>query len=88
MLDSEGLINPPDILRIALRTARVSPSIGDFSDDPTMFNAVYDFEEGKRQDIDQSIRLKTKLLAAQLKALALKNGSADTVVKTLESAAG
>jgi hypothetical protein len=88
VLDSEGLINPPDILRIALRTTRVAPSITDFSDDPTMFNAVYDFEEGKKQDINQAIRLKTKLLAAQLKALSLKNGAADSVVKMLEQAAG
>lgn len=88
VLDSEGLINPPDILRIALRQARVSPSIGDFSDDPTMFNAVYDLEEGKRQDIEQSIRLKTQLLIAQLRALNLKNGSAEQVAKMLEAAAG
>lgn len=88
VLDSEGLVNPPDILRIALRTARVSPNIGDFSDDPTMFNAIYDMEEGKRQDIEQSIRLKTKLLAAQFKALNLKNGSTEQITKMLEAAAG
>ena len=88
VLDSEGLVNPPDILRIALRQTRVAPSIQDFSDDPAMFNAVYDFEEGKKQDINQSIRLKTKLLAAQLRALSLKNGVADSVVKMLEQAAG
>lgn len=88
VLDREGLINPPDILRIALRTARVSPSIEDFSDDPMMFNAVYDLEEGKKQDIDQSIRLKTKLLAAQLQALKLDNGKVEQVVETLNNAAG
>jgi hypothetical protein len=88
VLDSEGLVNPPDILRIALRQARVSPSIGDFSDDPAMFNAVYDLEEGKRQDIEQSIRFRTKLLVAQLRALNLKNGSAEQVAQMLEAAAG
>lgn len=88
VLDSEGLINPPDILRIALRQARVSPSIADFSDDPMMFNAVYDLEEGKRNDIEQSIKFKTKLLAAQFKALNLKNGSTEQIAKMLESAAG
>jgi hypothetical protein len=88
VLDSEGLVNPPDILRIALRQARVSPNIGDFSDDPMMFNAVYDLEEGKRQDIEQSIRFKTQLLVAQLRALNLKNGSAEQVAKMLEAAAG
>lgn len=88
VLDSEGLVNPPDILRIALRQARVSPSIQDFSDDPMMFNAVYDLEEGKRQDIEESIRLQTKLLAAQLRALNLKNGSAEQIAQMLDTAAG
>lgn len=87
MLDREGLINPPDILRIALRQARVSPSIEDFSDDPTMFNAVYDLEEGKREDIEQTVRMRTKLMAAQFRALKLKTGAVDQVVKMLDDAA-
>jgi hypothetical protein len=87
VLDREGLINPPDILRIALRQARVSPSIDDFSDDPTMFNAVYDLEEGKRADIENTIRMRTKMLAAQFSALKLDNGSVENIVKMLNSAA-
>ena len=87
VLDQEGLINPPDILRIALRQARVSPSIDDFSDDPTMFNAVYDLEEGKRQDIEHTIRMRTRLLAAQFRALKLDNGNVEQIVKMLDTAA-
>jgi hypothetical protein len=87
VLDREGLINPPDILRIALRQARVSPSIDDFSDDPTMFNAIYDLEEGKRADIENTIRMRTKMLAGQFKALQLENGNVDNVVKMLNAAA-
>lgn len=86
VLDSEGIINPPDILRIALRKARVSPSIGDFSDDPEMFNAVYDLEAGKTEDINQTIRFKTKLLVAQLRALNLDNGTTEAVAAMLEQA--
>ena len=86
VLDGEGIINPPDILRIALRAARVSPSIEDFSDDPAMFSAVYDLEAGKTADINQTILMKTKLLAAQLSALHLKNGNTQQVVALLESA--
>lgn len=86
VLDSEGIINPPDILRIALREARVSPSIGDFSDDPEMFNAVYDLETGKTEDINQTIRFKTKLLVAQLRALHLENGKTEAVAAMLEQA--
>jgi len=86
VLDSEGIINPPDILRIALRAARVSPSVGDFSDDPAMFNAIYDMEEGKKEDINQAIVMKTKLLAAQLAALSLENGKTQEVANMLERA--
>lgn len=84
VLDSEGLINPPDILRIALRQARVSPSIEDFSDDPEMFNAIYDVETAKTEDINQTIVMKTELLAAQLAALQLKNGNTQNVAKMLQ----
>jgi hypothetical protein len=87
VLDSEGIINPPDILRIALRTARVSPNLEDFSDDPMMFNAVYDLEAGKTEDINQSIRLKTDLLIKQLAALNLQNGNTQYVVEMLRKSA-
>lgn len=83
VLDKEGIINPPDILRIALRAARVSPSIGDFSDDPEMFNAVYDLEAGKTEDINRTIVLRTQLLAEQLAALKLQNGNAKQVAEML-----
>lgn len=84
VLDSEGIINPPDILRIALRLAKVTPSLNDFSDDPAMFNAIYDVEAGKTEDINQAIRLKTELLAAQLAALSLKNGNTQRVAEMLK----
>ena len=87
VLDSEGIINAPDILRVALRAARVSPSIQDFSDDPEMFNAVYDVEAGKTEDINQSIRLKTGLLIKQLAALDLQNGNTKSVVELLQKSA-
>lgn len=85
-LDKEGIINAPDILRIALRTARVSPNMEEFSDDPMMFNAIYDLEAGKTEDINQSLRFKTQLLVAQLQALNLENGNTDEVIRMLHSA--
>jgi hypothetical protein len=87
VLDSEGLINAPDILRIALRKARVSPSIEDFSDDPAMFNAVYDVEAGKTAEINQTIKTKTQILSAQLAALQLTNGTTQQVAKLLGDSA-
>ena len=83
VLDAEGLMNPPDILRIALRVGRVSPNMEDFSDDPTMFNAVYDLEEGKKEDINQTIISRTKRLADQFAALKLQNGKTEEMVTLL-----
>jgi hypothetical protein len=83
VLDAEGIINPPDILRIALRQARVSPSVEDFSDDPTMFNAVYDLEEGKKEDINRAIITRTQMLSDQFSQLQLVNGKTDAVAKLL-----
>lgn len=85
-LDKEGIINAPDILRLALRTARVSPNMEEFSDDPMLFNAIYDLEAGKTEDINQSMLLKTQLLIAQLQALNLENGNTDDVIKMLHNA--
>jgi hypothetical protein len=84
VLDSEGILNPPDILRIALRIVNVSPAMKDFSDDPTMFNAIYDVEAGKTEDINQSIRFRTELLTEQLAALSLKNGTTQHVAEMLK----
>jgi hypothetical protein len=83
VLDSEGIINPPDILRLALRSANVSTSLEDFSDDPEMFNAIYDLEAGKTEEINQSIRTKTEMLANQFAALELENGAAKDVAQLL-----
>lgn len=84
VLDDEGLINPPDVLRIALRHARVSPSIADFSDDPEMFNAVYDLEEGKRADIEKTIAMRLKNLKEQLAQLTLRTGDKDKLIQALD----
>lgn len=86
-LDREGIINPPDILRLALERASIASNIEDFSDDPEMFSAVYALEQGKTEDINRSIKLKTQLLIAQFRALKLDNGKTEELVSILEQAA-
>jgi len=83
VLDQEGIINAPDVLKIALRRANVSDAANEFSDDPAMFNAVYEVEAGKTADIDHIIRTKVNMLLGQLQAIQLQNGSTGAVVKTL-----
>lgn len=86
-LDREGIINPPDILRLALERASIASNIEDFSDDPEMFSAVYALEQGKTEDINRAIKLRTQLLIAQFRALKLDNGKTEELVSILEQAA-
>lgn len=84
VLDQEGIINAPDVLQIALRKANVSDAANQFSDDPEMFNAVYDVEAGKSAEINSIITEKVKMLLGQLRAITLDNGNTTAVAKTLE----
>lgn len=84
VLDSEGIINAPDVLQIALRKANVSDAANQFSDDPDMFNAIYDVEAGKSAEINGIIAEKVNMLLGQLRVISLQNGSTGSVVKTLE----
>lgn len=83
VLDQEGIINPPDVLRIALRTANVSDAANQFSDDPEMFNAIYDVEAGKTAEISGAIKQKAQMLIEQLGVLRLDNGTTEHAVKML-----
>ena len=77
----------PDILQIALRDT-VKPTFqGDYSDDPTMFAAIYQFEAGKTQDINTVVRTNLEQLAVQLESLRLRTGSPKAIIQHLRSAA-
>lgn len=80
VLDAEGIIRPPDLLRLALRGDPESKINGDFSDDPVMFASIYKFEEGKTSAINEYVRNNLRLLAAQLEALPLRVGTTKGVV--------
>ena len=88
VLDAEGIINAPDILKIALRRANVSNAADEFSDDPDMFNAIYDVEAGKSENINAEIKERAVMLAEQLNALQLTNGSTATVAQKLLASVG
>ena len=83
LLDEEGIINPPDVLKIAVRdVSGYSP--GEFSDDPIMFDAVHDFETGKTESINAAVKQGLRTLAEQLDALSLQDGDTkDAVTRML-----
>jgi hypothetical protein len=83
-LDAEGIMQPPDVLRIAMRDSDPVATVStDFSDDPEMFNMVYQFEQGKTDDINDDVRQSLQALSAQLDKLPLRGGDTSQAVQRL-----
>jgi len=88
VLDDEGIINPPDVLRIGLRESDPNATIqGEFSDDPTMFASIYEVESAKTSAINQSVRTMLDLLIQQLTTLDLAHGDARQLRASLQRSA-
>lgn len=85
MLKEEGIINPPDILKLGTnKTEELAKRIQyDFSDDPDLFASIWQFEAAKTDEINALIRDRLVALFSQLKALQLKNGNTQEVVKQM-----
>lgn len=86
-LDAEGIITPPDILRLGLRGHDPAATIqAEFSDDPEMFATIYKIEEGKTADINAWVKHNLQLLASQIESLHLRMGNATNVVQLFQQA--
>lgn len=87
VLDSEGILNPPDVLRIATREDDLRDRVNhEFSDDPEQFSAINSMESSKSDDINHVIHGRLMALALQLKSLPLRNGKMEEVVEKMLSA--
>jgi hypothetical protein len=85
-LDQEGIIKPPDILRLGTRAGDLVGKIHtDFSDDPDMFSAIYQQEDEKTKEINDLVRGNLALLVRQLADLRLTNGDAQKLAVQLSS---
>lgn len=67
-LDSEGIINPPDVLRLGVRDPRPQAET-DWSDDPEMFSAIWKFEQEKTEEIENLVKTRVQALFVQLQSL-------------------
>ena len=80
VLDAEGIIDPPDVLKIAVRpSVPVGFSPQEFSDDPAMFTAVYQFEAEKTDAINATVLEGLRELVRQLEELPLQSGDTKNV---------
>lgn len=84
VLDEEGILNPPDILRIATRDQSLVDRVNfEFSEDPEMFSAINKFESEKTDHINRIIRGRMRALIGQLQSLPIKNGNTAKVAKKM-----
>jgi hypothetical protein len=90
VLDEEGILDPPDVLRIALRdgglnqTARVHSQF----DDPGIRAAITGTEAAKVKEINDHVRSNLRMLIGQLEALHLAHGDASALAGKLAQAMG
>lgn len=85
----EGILTPPDILKIGLKddfSELVKKVSYDFSDDPVMFSGIFDVQKERSEDINNVIKSRLAELTNQLNKLPLNNGnSAEAASKLLKS---
>jgi hypothetical protein len=80
----EGIITPPDILRIAMRDEDTLGKVqAGFSDDPELSQAIWSVEASKTEDINSLVKERLQLLVQQLANLRLKHGNTTDVAKKL-----
>jgi len=85
-LDAEGIMVPPDILRLGTidKQMKWDEVQGAFSDDPGMFNAIYDMEKQKTEEINKMVKDRLKQMLHQLETLELDNGSTKDLIERMQ----
>lgn len=86
VLRNEGIVDAPDILKLALFDDHDPAGPTDYADDPVMFSAMYDVQQGKTEEILTVLRDGMTELLAQLEALPVENGSVQELKSKLHKA--
>jgi hypothetical protein len=86
VLKAEGILNPPDILRLGISDKFAFDNVAnEWSTDPVMFEAITKFEQDRTEDINETLRERLFELVAQLEALQIAGFSANTTKKLLQA---
>jgi hypothetical protein len=86
VLDDEGIQEPPDLLRLAIRDTRNGAA--DYSDmdieDPSMFAAEYDVQADRAKEIKETLERELIELFEELKHLPLRHGNTTDLLKRIQ----
>lgn len=88
VLKDEGIMLPPDILRLGGGSDLWQKVQMGFSDDPAMFNAIYTIERSKTDELNQLVKTLLTHIMELLDKLPLNVGDAENAVKRMFSALG
>lgn len=83
LLEHEGYVDPPDILKIAIGPNQQQFVHANYSDDPELFSGITQTQQGKTQAVEQMVIANLSELADQLERLPLNNGSTKAMVDAL-----
>jgi len=85
VLDEEGIREPPDLLRLAIRETATGQA--DYSDmdleDPSMFAAQYEVQADRSKEISKMLERELSELFEELRTLPLKHGSTEELLKKI-----
>ena len=84
ILDEEGFVKTPKVLTWALRDNLEDFITLEYSDDPEMFQAIYEANGTKSADIDRMVAENLRLMVSQLNMLKLQEGSTAGILEKIQ----
>jgi len=83
IMKMEGILNPPDVLRIADPSHALDQVHADWSDDPEMASGIWEMESSKTDDINNLVKERLTLLVTQLDGLQLTHGDTSDAARRM-----
>lgn len=85
VVNQEGIVDPPDVLRLGILPQGLADPLDVVSDDPEMYAAFYANKQSRSQEITDLLRSQLAALFGQLEALPLRNGSTQALLSRLQA---
>ncbi len=86
VLEQEGIVNPPDVLRLALQDQVRQNIPSEYADDPEMFSALWGSQNARSEEIREIVRGNLQELVRQLCTAPLVYGEAgEGLVKKIQA---
>lgn len=84
MLTEEGVVNPPDVLRIAIQDTNIEDPLAGDTEDPAMYAAFYESQRSKSAEISAMLKQQINELFEQLESLTLSEGNTSGLLSKMQ----